>query len=641
MSGYPEYSGDAAFVPVTRNPRTPQLVDEYGNQTFYGTTDNANATFPIDERVVEFQQNGVLNGTFARGPADPNHDITDINALPDWTGPVSVSGGAITAQWVASSTYPSGYGLRFTVNAGAASDEAYFEQIVPIGGSLSRAVDHWGRAAFYRVTASDNNFAYTFALQYLDATGAAVGTGVSASAALAADATSYLATAPSPDHASGGPGATARSLRIRIGVKRSSAATSATGTFDVADVRVDAGHVFTLVPDYGSPTFSSGLIEQVSGIMHVRADASAAAVALYVDSANGALYPFSVGGAVYWVPERGSPPSTPASGKFAVYAKSGDSLLYGMDDGGNEYLLSRTNAVTTSGLTVSAGPRLLGRHTASSGAVEEITYANVKSDAGYYTSGDSPTFATVTTTGDIELGNASDTTLHRSGAGTVTIEGSTIVVQGGALGTPSSGTLTNATGLPLGGMSNLAASSIIGNNTGSPATPLALTATQVRTLLALVIGTNVQAWDADLDTLAAATVTSGGTFTPALAFATVGSSTWATTTATGFYTRLLDRVIFNGTYQGVPTNGTAAGNLQMSGFPVASNSTASSGTSFAVQFQGYTKANFTQVNGNLAAGVSLATFQASGSAQNITALAVADIPTGGTVIVRFSGVYYI
>src|SRR3954469_2607259 len=99
MSGFPEYTGDDALSHTTSRPNTPQVVDEYGNRLAYGTTDNADPSgdFPLDERIVEFQQFGVLNGSFARGPQDTAHDITDINPLPDWTGPVSVSGGAITA----------------------------------------------------------------------------------------------------------------------------------------------------------------------------------------------------------------------------------------------------------------------------------------------------------------------------------------------------------------------------------------------------------------------------------------------------------------------------------------------------------------------------------------------------------------
>ena len=66
---------------------------------------------------------------------------------------------------------------------------------------------------------------------------------------------------------------------------------------------------------------------------------------------------------------------------------------------------------------------------------------------------------------------------------------STIVVQGGALGTPSSGTLTNCTGLPTGGlvdaavtlakMADLATQRVVGRNTGSTGVPEAVTASQV------------------------------------------------------------------------------------------------------------------------------------------------------------------
>lgn len=53
------------------------------------------------------------------------------------------------------------------------------------------------------------------------------------------------------------------------------------------------------------------------------------------------------------------------------------------------------------------------------------------------------------TAGSIELGAVSDTTLARVSAGVVSIAGVNILLSGGALGTPSGGTLTNATGLPV------------------------------------------------------------------------------------------------------------------------------------------------------------------------------------------------
>jgi hypothetical protein len=56
--------------------------------------------------------------------------------------------------------------------------------------------------------------------------------------------------------------------------------------------------------------------------------------------------------------------------------------------------------------------------------------------------------------GSIELGHASDTTLTRSAAGVLAVEGVNVVTTDGALGTPASGTLTNCTGLPSAGVAS-------------------------------------------------------------------------------------------------------------------------------------------------------------------------------------------
>lgn len=60
--------------------------------------------------------------------------------------------------------------------------------------------------------------------------------------------------------------------------------------------------------------------------------------------------------------------------------------------------------------------------------------------------------ATAVGVGTVELGHATDTTLSRASAGVLAVEGVNVLLNGGALGTPSSGTLTNATGLPVSGI---------------------------------------------------------------------------------------------------------------------------------------------------------------------------------------------
>lgn len=69
-------------------------------------------------------------------------------------------------------------------------------------------------------------------------------------------------------------------------------------------------------------------------------------------------------------------------------------------------------------------------------------------------SGGSPTFTNVTTTGNIELGNATDTTISRVSAGAISIEGVNVVT------TSSTDTLTNKTfGGPVNGSSDFATTS--------------------------------------------------------------------------------------------------------------------------------------------------------------------------------------
>ena len=104
--------------------------------------------------------------------------------------------------------------------------------------------------------------------------------------------------------------------------------------------------------------------------------------------------------------------------------------------------LSVTNTITgtTSGNYVTGGA--LG--TPSSGTLTNCGSLPI--------SGLTASTSTALGVGSIELGHASDTTIARSGAGAITVEGVQVILSGAALGTPSSGTLTNCGSLPISGL---------------------------------------------------------------------------------------------------------------------------------------------------------------------------------------------
>lgn len=123
------------------------------------------------------------------------------------------------------------------------------------------------------------------------------------------------------------------------------------------------------------------------------------------------------------------------------------------------------------------------------------------------------------------------------------------------------------------------------------------------------------------------------TWTPALTFATPGDLSIAYTVNTGLYTKIgrlvvVQFVILTSTF----THTTASGAATITGFPFTVNGAID--TTGVMEWQGITKANYTQVNPRPTAGDTTALLKASGSGQALSDVAAADMPTGGTVLLR-------
>src|SRR3990167_2731277 len=230
---------------------------------------------------------GVYNSDFAALPPTPGSNINNsTNILPSWSWTV-VSGSAISVKSNADGSAPSGRSLTFTMASGAANDEAYIQQIVPINGSIAQTYIYFPSVTAYSQTGS-NSIGIYLEGRYLEADGT---TTVGPSGSLL-KTLNEIGAGPLTFQAvlNGGTGSmpsTAYYLRLRVGMHRNGAATGATGTVKITEVTVAGDDEFVVIPDATTPDSSWGLISLDSSILNIGvAGTSSPAVRLYAAGAS-------------------------------------------------------------------------------------------------------------------------------------------------------------------------------------------------------------------------------------------------------------------------------------------------------------------------------------------------------------------
>lgn len=143
-----------------------------------------------------------------------------------------------------------------------------------------------------------------------------------------------------------------------------------------------------------------------------------------------------------------------------------------------------------------------------------------------------------------------------------------------------------------------------------------------------------------------ASSTPGGTpdvvsWTPVLTYATPGDLNVVYSAQVGRALRIGRQVwLFFRIITSTFTHTTSAGALQITGVPYTSANITGVDPPGVVRWQGITKAGYTQVNAYIDPNTTKVVFDASASASGLAAIAAADMPTGGTVILIGSLTYF-
>lgn len=131
------------------------------------------------------------------------------------------------------------------------------------------------------------------------------------------------------------------------------------------------------------------------------------------------------------------------------------------------------------------------------------------------------------------------------------------------------------------------------------------------------------------------------TFTPSITFATPGNLSVTYSTRAGFHTKIGNKVFVElDIVTSAFTHTTASGEFRISGLPFTPASTSMRfGGGGLTCWQGITKANYTAMGILVTPTNSYATILASGSGVATASLLVADVPSGGSVVITAAFFY--
>lgn len=222
-----------------------------------------------------------------------------------------------------------------------------------------------------------------------------------------------------------------------------------------------------------------------------------------------------------------------------------------------------------------------------------------------------------------------------NGANTLTHNGTSLILPGGANITTASGDVAAMISLGSGNW-------LCENYTRGAGVPLSANAAIAAFVANPTSATLAAALSDESGSSGVFPLLSSGTFTPTLGFSvTNGDLAITYGTNSGRYVLIGNVVIatFEITTSAF-THTTASGSATISGLPFASASNVILWVG-STNWAGITKANYTDVAVDISNGVASAILVASGSAQSLSAVAATDMPTGGTVRIRASVAYTI